>query len=217
MPRKSTPMFDKIRHEAGKILLKSKGSHDLEHTDRVLKLALHIARKQGADMSVVRHAAVLHDIARHIEDSSGGRVDHAARGAEMAAIILKKYKFPAAKIPAVCHCIAAHRFRGKLRPRTPEARCLFDADKLDSIGAVGIGRAFLFAGEVGARLHNKGIDLSKTKPYTREDTAYREYMVKLRHVKSRILTAEGRRLAKNRHDYMKGFFKRFDLETDGVI
>ena len=82
-------------------------------------------------------------------------------------------------------------------PETTEAKILFDADKLDSIGAVGIGRAFLFAGEVGARLHNKDRDLSPTKPYTKEDTAYREYMVKLRHSREKMLTKEGRRIAED--------------------
>lgn len=210
-------MFFRVKKEAEKILEKSKGSHDLEHTERVLKLALHIGKKEKADLEIIRLAAVLHDIARHIEDRSGGRVDHAAQGAKMAAIILKKFGYPGTKIQAVCHCIAAHRFRGKLRPATAEAGCLFDADKLDSIGAVGIGRAFLFAGEVGAKLHNKGVDLSKTRPYTAEDTAYREYAVKLSKVKSRILTKEGRRLASGRHEFMKDFFKRMDKEAGGEL
>jgi uncharacterized protein len=94
---------------------------------------------------------------------------------------------------------------------------LFDADKLDSIGAVGIGRAFLFAGEVGARLHNKDSDISKTKPYTREDTAFREYMVKLRWVRDRMFTKEGKRIAAERHKYMVDFFHRLDKETDGEL
>jgi uncharacterized protein len=115
----------------------------------------------------------------------------------------------------VCHCIASHRYRGNLKPLTTEAACLFDADKLDSIGAVGIGRAFLFAGEVGAKLHNKGVDISKTRPYTGEDTAYREFMVKLKHIRGRMLTAEGRRLARARHKYMTGFFERLDREITG--
>ena len=100
---------------------------------------------------------------------------------------------------------------------TLEARVLFDADKLDSIGAVGIGRAFLFAGEVGARLHDKDVDVGKTKPYTREDTAYREYLVKLRLVKDRMTTREGRRLAAGRHKFMAAFFDRIDKETDGAL
>jgi uncharacterized protein len=105
----------------------------------------------------------------------------------------------------------------KARPLTKEAKILFDADKLDSIGAVGIGRAFLFAGEVGARLHNKDRDLSKTLPYTREDTAFREFMVKLRWIKDRMHTAEGRRIAAERHKFMVDFFDRLNKETDGAL
>jgi uncharacterized protein len=98
-----------------------------------------------------------------------------------------------------------------------EARVLFDADKLDSIGAVGVGRAFLFAGEIGARLHDKTIDVRTSKPYSRDDTAYREYLVKLRRVRERMTTREGRRIAAERHRYMAAFFDRLNKETDGVL
>lgn len=158
MAQVKNTIFKAVKREAERILKKSKGSHDLEHTERVLKLAARIGRKEKANLEIIRLAAALHDIARRAEDISGGRLDHAARGAKMAAVILKKYGCPAEKTAAVCHCIQTHRFRGKLKPRTIEAKCLFDADKLDSIGAMGIGRAFLFAGEVGAKLHNKGVD-----------------------------------------------------------
>jgi uncharacterized protein len=102
-------------------------------------------------------------------------------------------------------------------PRTLEARILFDADKLDSIGAVGIGRAFLFAGEIGAMLHDGAVDVAKTRPYTREDTAYREYLVKLRRVKDRMTTREGKRIAAERHRYMAAFFGRLNKETAGTL
>jgi uncharacterized protein len=208
--------FNRISREAERILSKSRGSHDLEHTKRVLKLAVHIARKEGADVETVEIAAMLHDIGRRAEDRSGGRIDHAALGVKMAGTILGKYGLPEYKKTEICRCIEAHRFRGNIRPKTLEAKCLFDADKLDSIGAVGIGRAFLFAGEVGAKLHNRGVDLSKTKPYTEEDTAYREYMVKLRRVKTRMLTKEGKRLAKQRHEFMTEFFERLNKEVEGL-
>jgi uncharacterized protein len=90
-----------------------------------------------------------------------------------------------------------------------------DADKLDSIGAVGIGRAFLFAGEVGARLHDPNIVVEKTRPYTREDTAYREFLVKLSKIKHRIFTQEGRRIARDRHRFMTEYFDRLNAETMG--
>jgi uncharacterized protein len=115
----------------------------------------------------------------------------------------------------ILHCISTHRFRGEKVPDTIEARVLFDADKLDSIGAIGVARAFLFAGEVGARLHNPDARIEKTRPYTADDTGYREYRIKLCRIKDRMLTATGRELAEYRHQFMQEFFQRFLLEYDG--
>jgi uncharacterized protein len=78
-----------------------------------------------------------------------------------------------------------------------------------------VGRAFLFAGEVGAQAHNGNGDVEKTEAYSEEDTAYREYSVKLRHLKGRMRTAEGRRIAEERHKFMVRFFERLDLEYEG--
>ena len=92
---------------------------------------------------------------------------------------------------------------------------LFDADKLDAIGAVGVARAYLFAGEVGARLHNSGINVEEAKPYSKDDTGFREFKVKLCKIRDRIITKEGRKLANERHDFMEQFFKRFIKEYEG--
>jgi uncharacterized protein len=210
-------VYDKIKKELEKHSSLLKNSHNLEHTERVVKLALHIARKEKADVFIVKMAALLHDIGRSVEDDSNGEINHAIYGAELAEKILRKHEIKKNEIEKIVHCIEAHRFRGRIKPKTKEAKCLFDADKLDSIGAVGIGRAFLFAGEVGARLHNKNVNIKKTKPYTSEDTAYREYMVKLRHVKTRMLTKEGIRIARDRDAFMKEFFLRFCEEIKGKV
>ena len=96
-----------------------------------------------------------------------------------------------------------------------EAQVVFDADKLDSIGAVGIGRSFHFAGRIGARLHNTMEEALGSASYSREDSAYREYLVKLRYIHERMLTAEGRRMALARHQSMVGFFERLCCEVRG--
>jgi len=102
-------------------------------------------------------------------------------------------------------------------PQTLEAKILYDADKLDSIGAVGIGRAFLFAGQTGARLHNESdVDILACKPYSKEDTAYREFKFKMSKIKDRMLTPEGKRLAAERHNFMEVFFERLERETKGA-
>jgi uncharacterized protein len=195
--------------------LAARGSHGWDHTERVYKLCRHIGQAEGADLEVLCIAAYLHDVGRSYEGESQGTICHAAKGAEIAHALLATYPLPEEAKKNIVHCIASHRFRGHHAPRTLEARILFDADKLDSIGAIGIGRAFLFAGEVGAKLHNPEADLHTTRPYTEEDTAYREFRLKLSKIKDRMLTAEGKRLAEERHAFMEDFFERFQQEHEG--
>ena len=133
----------------------SNGSHDWYHTKRVYDLCMKIGKVEGADLDILGAAAYLHDIGRPFQDMAKGKICHAEKGAELACEILSEIDIPEEYKKNIIHSIRAHRFRGENRPETLEARVLFDADKLDSIGAVGIGRAFLFAGEVGAMLHLK--------------------------------------------------------------
>jgi len=210
-------LIARIREQAGAFFHGARGSHDWDHTERVRLLCLRIGRIEKADLGVVELAALLHDIGREEEDRSHGRVCHGRIGATLARRILEDFGCEPSVVRAVSEAIRTHRFRGRAKPRTLEARVLFDADKLDSIGAVGVGRAFLFAGEVGARLHDQSIDVAKTEPYTREDTAYREFLVKLRRVRDRMTTREGRRIAAGRHRFMVAFFDRLSKETDGRI
>jgi uncharacterized protein len=213
----SGALISKVKEEAKAFFRSARGSHDWDHTERVYRLCLRIGRKEKADLGVLRLAALLHDIGREEEDRSSGKVCHGRSGAALAGKLLERHGLDRAEIRSVVHCIRTHRFRKRAVPRTLEARVLFDADKLDSIGAVGIGRAFLFAGEIGARLHDKRIDVRKTKAYTREDTAYREFLVKLGRVKDRITTGEGKRIAAERHRFMAAFFRRLNKETDGTL
>lgn len=206
-----------IKEEAKKMLHGINSCHEWEHTERVYNLAVHIGKKEGADFETVALAALLHDIARKEEDSSAGKIDHAVKGALMAKEILEKHGVLQDKIEKICHCIQAHRYRNGLEPQTIEAKVLYDADKLDSMGAIGIGRSFSFAGHIGAKVHNKDADIENTKPYSADDTAWREYMVKGRHLKDKMLTAEGRRMAEDRHNFMEIFFNRINKEVDGEL
>jgi uncharacterized protein len=209
--------IEQIREEAKRFFLNARGSHDWDHVERVYKLCVRIGEKENADMDVLRVAAILHDIGREDETNSKGKMCHAERSATLAREILSRYGFDNERINKIAHCIETHRFRGNKVPVSKEAKVLFDADKLDSIGAIGVGRDFLFAGEIGARVHNKGVDIEKTQPYTKEDTAYREFVVKLRKIKDRMLTEEGRKIAEGRHKFMLEFFDRLDKEVDGIL
>jgi uncharacterized protein len=192
----------------------ARGSHDWGHTRRVHAICMRIGRQAGADLAVLAPAAYLHDIGRYRQDAAGGAVCHAREGAAMAAELLADYPLAPARLENVLHCIASHRYRGEGAPCTLEARILFDADKLDAIGAVGVARTFLFAGEVGATLHNPEVAPEDTAPYTPDDTGYREFTLKLSKIKDRMLTEEGRRMAADRHRFMERFFERFLAEYD---
>ena len=193
------------------------GCHGPDHTERVHKTALHLGRLMDARLDVLSAAALLHDIGRMYETREQGKICHAEKGAVLAREILEKLSFAPSTIDEIAHCIETHRYRGDNIPMTLEAKILYDADKLDSIGAVGIGRAFLFAGQMGAKLHNDtDVDILDCKPYSKEDTAYREFKFKMSKIKDRMLTLEGRRLAEERHVFMEVFFERLERETKGA-
>ncbi|MBW2568515.1 MAG: HD domain-containing protein [Deltaproteobacteria bacterium] len=205
-----------VKARAEKLFIDARGSHDWDHTLRVGRLCERIGHVEGADMKTLLIAAYLHDIGRSCQDASNGAVCHAEKGAMMAQPIIKDLPFSKKQKENIIHCIKAHRFRGNNAPKSIEAKVLFDADKLDAIGAIGVARAYLFAGELGARLHSPEINVEEAKSYSKDDTGYREFKVKLNKIQNKILTGEGRKIAKERHSFMEAFFKRFLEEYDGI-
>ena len=208
--------LEKFKKEISIKFTKVSGCHEWEHTERVYNMAIHIGKKEKANLKVLGLAALFHDIAREEEDKSNGKIDHAEKGAILAKEILGKYDLTDDELGNIAHCIQTHRYRNNKIPETIEAKILYDSDKLDGIGAIGIGRAFSFAGQIGAKVHNKGVDLNKTKQYSKDDTAWREYELKLKYLKDKMLTKEGKKIAVKRSKFMKDFFNRINNEVDGI-
>ncbi len=194
---------------------------------RVLALAERIGPAEGADMEIVRAAALLHDAGRARAEAAG--LDHAAFAAERAREILTQHRPGragarpfSAQVEAVAHAIAAHRFRTGPQPETLEARVLFDADKLDAIGAVGVARAFAYGGAHDQRLW-ASIEEVDVARWTEEGddpathTPVHEFVVKLSRLKERLYTQTGRAMAEERHAYMVAFFERLDAEARGEL
>ena len=216
--------YQKIKENAEREL--SGSAHEIDHVMRVYNLCLHLAKYElGIDLDVLKTAALLHDIARAKEfKDKTGSIDHADLGAEIAAEILRKLGHSEEKIAHVKHCIAAHRFRGGVKPRTREARILFDADKLDVLGAIGVARSFMISGQYGQKIYS---DISIEK-YLRDNvvgekadgrlkdiskhSANLEFELKFRHVPERLYTHKAREMAKERMWFMEKFFERLRVE-----
>jgi len=187
------------------------GGHDFDHVLRVTALAERIAAAEGADLRIVRTAALLHDIGE-----SEGREDHHLRGAAKARALLLGE--PDAFVEAVAHAIEAHRFRAEPAPATQEAQCLSDADKLDAIGAIGAARAIAYAAQVGqptyAQPSQRFLETGQTEP-GEPHSAYHEFVFKLRKLKDRLYTPSARQIGEERHRYLEEFFTQLTGEITG--
>ena len=178
--------------------------------------------REGADLEIVRAAALLHDIGRAEEQRSG--VCHAQYSAERARDILRGH--PAERVEAVAQAIArASLSRGANGPSSLEARVLYDADKLDAIGAIGVARAYAIAGARKQRLWaavspayaERAPEAGRDDLAAGEHTPVHEYFFKLAKLRERMYTATGRQLAEGRHAYMVGYFERLGQEIEGEL
>ena len=190
-------------------------AHDFDHVRRVTQLGIRIAHAEGADSEIVRAAALLHDL----PVSGKGRSTHHFAAAEFAAEYLSAAGMDAPRIENVVHCIQAHRYRDRsVQPHTLEAKCLYDADKLDSIGAIGVARAFAHAGNYANRLWSQpatGVPPQTSQPAPPEYTPVHEFVYKLRQVLATLYTPTARKIGAQRHDFMVRYFEQLDAEMTG--
>ena len=193
-------------------------AHDFSHIERVLNLAVKIGDSEGADLRIIGIAALFHDIGRESEEKSGGVICHAAASSEMTARILADLHEDSVQIQAICECIATHRFRDDNPPRSLEAKCLYDADKLDSLGAIGVARAYLWLGEHGGNVYCRRSEWEKiprTSDRPEDDSLQREWHIKLKFIPERLFTETAKKLALQRSATMEKFMTILESEVNG--
>lgn len=206
----SSPLFE--IDEIAALYQAGDSSHDFDHVLRVRDLALHIASAEDADKMVVEAAALLHDVP--LPDH--GRSKHHLASAEYAGRFLMQKGMDPQRVQNVVHAISAHRFRDQsIQPQTLEAKVLYDADKLDSIGAIGVARAFAFAGRFGERLWNQPWRAAPDEPPVGADyTPVHEFVYKLRKILPSLHTESARAIGYERHRFMTDFFDGLDAEME---
>ncbi len=192
--------------------------HDFEHVERVYRMAERLAQAEGADWEIVRAAALLHDV-EGTTPGAESRADHHFSSAEFAGRVLKEEGWQPEPIAAVQHCIRAHRFRDNREPpQTIEAKCLFDADKLDVLGAIGVARTIAYATLAGEPVYavpsQRFIETGEKEP-GEPHSSYHEFVFKLSKIKDRLFTETARAIAMERHAYIAGYYARLQAEIAG--
>jgi uncharacterized protein len=192
--------------------------HDFDHILRVYRMAEKLALAEGADLEIVRAAALLHD-AEGTTPGADSRAEHQHASAGFAAEVLGAEGWSAERIAAVQHCIRAHRFRDRSEPpQTLEAKILFDADKLDVLGAIGVARVIGYATLAGqpwyAEPSEQFLRSGQEMP-GEAHSSYHEHLFKLRKVRARMFTAAARQIADERLRYLDEFFERLIAEWKG--
>ena len=193
-------------------------AHDFDHVLRVVAMADRIAQAEGADRETVRAAALLHDIGL-----DAGRAGHETSAANRAKEILREHGYAGTFCESVAHAIESHRFRSGPAPQTLEAKVLFDADKLDAIGAIGVARAYAMSGmhhkplwaEVSADYAGRQRTQGRGDATSEGHTAVHEFVFKLSRLKDTLFTDAAKRIAVERHRFMDEFFARLSAEVKG--
>jgi uncharacterized protein len=193
-------------------------SHDLGHFQRVWSIAKQIAdeetiRNNGVeiDHSVLVAAAYFHDIVnKKKSDPEAGTSSFLS--AKAAEAILKKLRFPEEKIESVKHAIHAHSFSANVLPQTLEAKIIQDADRMESLGALGIARTFYVSGMINTQPFDREDPLANNRQLDDKRFALDHFFTKLLKLQDSMQTDAGRRIAKERSNFLLDFVMRLTAE-----
>lgn len=190
-------------------------AHDREHIYRVLYNALEIAKlESNVDYEVLIAACLLHDIGRK-EQFEDPALCHAMVGGEKAYRFLMENGFGKDFSERVRHCIQTHRFRKSMQPESVEAKILFDADKLDVTGALGIARTLMYKGNVAEPIYTM-LPNGLISDGTQDDAPsfFREYKFKLEKLYDMFYTFKGTEMAQQRRKNAVTFYESLYREVN---
>ena len=191
------------------------GAHDISHLLRVWHTARKLATEEYADQLVVLAASLMHDCVNVPKSDKERRPLASRMSADMAIPALEELRVPKALLGDVRHAIEAHSFSAGITPTTPEARVVQDADRIDSLGAIGIARCFTVSGQIKRPICHSDDPLGEDRDL--DDYAYTldHFGMKLLKLPEMMTTRSGRFMAQQRVAYMEEFQERLAAEIAG--
>lgn len=213
-------IIKQLENEIHELFHKESSGHDIFHLKRVLNLALHIQKKEGGDRLVIAIAAFLHDIHRIIQNETG-KFCPPKDSLPKIREILEKVDLSKEKLDKILHCVEFHEeyiFSSKGKTVNDiETLIIQDADNLDAIGAIGIGRTFMHGSSKGIPMWDPSVPFNrKTFDESQEDVStIHHFYSKLLKIKDTINTKTAKEMAKRKHRILEDFLKEFFKEWKG--
>ncbi len=191
--------------------------HDWWHIYRVWKNAIAICEIEKADTFIVQLAALLHDLDDWKFNEAGDETPHRARA------WLDSCSVDSVTAESVCKIIMHISSKGagvENKMDSLEGFIVQDADRLDAIGAIGIGRAFAYGGYKNRPLYDPAsppqMHASFEEYKNSKSATINHFYEKLLLLKDRMNTSTAKRIADERHDVMVRFLDQFMLEWEGA-
>jgi len=186
-------------------------AHDAAHVQRVAVNAVKFANLEKANLEIVIPAVWLHDCVT-VAKNSELRAKASALSAQKAQELLKDWGYPQDNIDEIMHAITAHSYSANIIPQTLEAKIVQDADRIDSIGAIGVARMMMVGGKLDCTLYHEDDPFCDNRePQDRKWTVDHFYS-KLLKLNSGFHTQAAKDEAQRRHDYMLNFLQQLKTE-----
>jgi len=186
-------------------------AHDLSHIQRVVKTAKYLCDLEGGRLEVVLPAAYLHDCFSFPKNHPE-RATSSAIAAEKAAKFLLSIDYPPQYIEDIKHAIVAHSFSAGVKATTVEAQIVQDADRLDSLGAIGVSRCIQVSAGFGASLYERDDPLAKDRPLNDKVYTLDHFQVKLFKLASEMNTQSAKNEAEKRVKFMQLYIEQLCAE-----
>jgi len=207
-------LIEKTRSYVSQVLADEPSTHDMSHIDRVESMCERIHEQEGGDLTVLRLAALLHDVGIVREHQEGG--DHAEYSTGIAREFLSMAGADDSLVEHVASCILTHRFSRGKKAGSIEAQILQDADRIDALGAVGIFRSLVSMGALRSLRHTIGtVKETSMNAYTPDPfDGFSDYMAnKPFRIRDRLNTETARQIADERLDVMHAYLDALEMET----
>jgi len=193
-------------------------AHDVAHLRRVWNTAQQIMQGTDANPMVVLTASYFHDVVNLPKDHPERHLASSKAAEETRRILLEAFPdFPAELQNEIAHAVHAHSFSAGIAPRTLEAKIVQDADRLESLGAIGLARVFYTSGALGRPLFDSEDPLGKERELNDTHWTLDHFQKKLFTLPESMQTAEGKRLAKHNVAFLVTFMAKLCAELQGDL